>query len=344
MPFGLCNATATFQRLMAHALIDVTKKYRNLVMCYVDDVVIVTPTLEDHIERLDEVFACMKRLGLKCKPSKFEMLKDSIKYLGRMVDRHGIRPDPDAVGAVLTWKSPKTEHQLMSLLGFANYYREFIKGYEDKVYPMQQLMRHKGKKFTRNNAAEESSQRIKKELCEAPVLGMPTEKGCTCWIRMHRISGILHQEQEWNGKTVLRPIAYWSKVLSDTEMKYGAPKAEMFAVVTFVEKYRAYLGSEPFKLRVDNRALNWLKTYSMDHSYLGRWIVRLDGYNIIIEHRTRDKHQNADSLSKKTEFYERQEQREANRPEIKKRASPSWIRKRMIVFHLRDGSTCQANR
>ena len=237
-----------------------------------------------------------------------------------MVDRHGIRPDPDAVEAVLTWKSPKTEHQLMSFLGFANYYREFIKGYADKVCPMRQLMRHKGKKFTWNNAAEESFQRIRKEFCEAPVLGMPTEK------RMYvldtdasvvAISGILHQEQEWNGKTVLRPIAYGSKVLSDTEMKYGAPKAEIFAVVTFVEKYRAYLGSEPFKLRVDNRALSWLKTYSMDQSYIGRWIVRLDGYNMIIEHRTRDKHQNADSLSKKTEFYERQEQREADRPEIK---------------------------
>ena len=320
MPFGLCNATATFQRLMAHALIGVTKKYGNLVMCYVDDVVIATPTLEDHIERLDEVFACMKRSGLKCKPSKCEILKDSIKYLGRMVDKHGIRPDPDAVEAVLTWKSPKTEHQLMSFLGFANYYREFIKGYADKVYPMQKLMRHKGKKFTWNNAAEESFQRIKKELCEAPVLGMPTEKGMYVLdtdASVVAISGILHQEQEWNGKTVLRPIAYGSKVLSDTEMKYGAPKAEMFAVVTFVEKYRAYLGSEPFKLRVDNRALSWLKTYSMDQSYIGRWIVRLDGYNMIIEHRTRDKHQNADSLSKKTEFYERQEQREADRPEIK---------------------------
>ena len=98
-----------------------------------DDVVIATPTLEDHIERLDEVFACMKRSGLKCKPSKCEILKDSIKYLDRMVDRHGIRPDPDAVETVLTWRSPKTEHQLMSFLGFANYYREFIKGYADNA-------------------------------------------------------------------------------------------------------------------------------------------------------------------------------------------------------------------
>ena len=78
-----------------------------------------------------------------------------------MVDRHGIKPDPDAVEAVLTWKSPKMEHQFMSFLGFANYYRKFIKGYADTVYPMQQLMRHKGKKFTWNNAAEESFQRIK---------------------------------------------------------------------------------------------------------------------------------------------------------------------------------------
>ena len=122
-------------------------------------------------------------------------------------------------------------------------------------------------------------------------------------------------------RTVLRLIAYGSKVLSDTEMKYGAPKAEMFAVVTFVEKYRAYLGSAPFKLRVDNRALSWFKTYSMDQSYIGRWIVRLDGYHMIIEHRMRDKQQNADSLSKKTEFYERLEQKQANQAEIKERFS-----------------------
>ena len=148
---------------------------------------------------------------------------------------------------------------------------------------------------------------------------MPTEKGMFVLdtdASVVAISGILHQEQEWNGRTVLRPIAYGSKVLSDFEMKHGAPKVEMFAVITFVEKNRAYLGSAPFKLRVDNRALAWLKTYSMDQNFIGRWIVRLDGYHIIIEHRTRDKHQNADSLSKKTEFYERLKEKQANKAEI----------------------------
>ena len=305
---------------MAQALTRVTEKYGNLVMFYVDDVVIAIPTLEDHIDRLDEVFGCMKRARLKCKPSKCEFLRDSIKYLGRMVGRHGVRPDPEAVEAVLTWKAPRTDTQLLSFLGFANYYREFIKGYADKVYPMQKLMRNKGKKFEWNDEAQVAFENIKRELCEAPVLGMPTEKGMYVLdtdASVVAISGILHQEQEWNGRTVLRLIAYGSKVLSDTEMKYGAPKAQMFAVVTFVEKYRAYLGSAPFKLRVDNRALSGLKTYSMDQSCIGRWLVRLDGYHMIIEHRMRDKHQNADSLSKKTEFYERLEQKQANQAEIK---------------------------
>ena len=70
-------------------------------MCYVDDVVIATPTLADHIERLGEVFDRMKRAGLKCKPSKCEILRGTIKYLGRTDSRHGVTPDPDAVEAVL---------------------------------------------------------------------------------------------------------------------------------------------------------------------------------------------------------------------------------------------------
>ena len=109
---------------------------------------------------------------------------------------------------------------------------------------MQQLMRNRGKKFTWIDEARVSFENFKREFCEAPVLGMPREKGMFVLdtdASVVAISGILHQEQEWNGRTVLRPIAYGSKVLSDTEMKYGALKVEMFAMITFVEKYRAYL-------------------------------------------------------------------------------------------------------
>ena len=110
MPFGLCNATATLQRLMAQALTRVTKKYGNLVMCYVDDVVIATPTLEDHIDQLDDVFGCMKRAGLKCKPSKSEILRDSIKYLGRMVDRHWCEAGPGSSRGCVDMEDSENGH------------------------------------------------------------------------------------------------------------------------------------------------------------------------------------------------------------------------------------------
>ena len=108
---------------MVQALNSITKKYGNFVMRYVYDVVIATPTLAEHIGRLDEVLNCMKRAGLKSKLSKCEILRDSIKYLGRMIDRHGVITDPDAVEAVLTWKAPRTDTQLLSFLGFEKYYQ-----------------------------------------------------------------------------------------------------------------------------------------------------------------------------------------------------------------------------
>ena len=107
------------------------------------------------------------------------------------------------------------------------------------------------KKFEWNDEAQVAFENIKRELCEAPVLGMPTEKGMYVLdtdASVVAISGILHQEQEWNGRTVLRPIAYGSKVLSVTEIKYGAPKAEMFAVVTFVEQVPCILGERSLQV------------------------------------------------------------------------------------------------
>ena len=94
----------------------------------------------------------------------------------------------------------------MRFLGFANYYREFIKDYADKIYLMQQMMRNRGKKFSGNDEAHVSFDNIKRELCEAPAHGMPTDKGMFVLdtdASVVAISGTLHQEQEWNGKTVL---------------------------------------------------------------------------------------------------------------------------------------------
>ena len=99
-------------------------------------------------------------------------------------------------------------------------------------------MRNKATKFTWSDEAQVSYKNIKRELFEASVLGMPTEKRMFVLdtdASVVALSGVLHQEHEWNWRRVLHPIAYGSNVLNDTEMKYGPPRAEMFAVITFVE-------------------------------------------------------------------------------------------------------------
>jgi len=123
----------------------------------------------------------------------------------------------------------------------------------------------------------------------------------------------------------LRPICYGSKGLNEAEQRYGAPKAEVLAVVYFVEKYRSFLAGRKFILRVDrkfilrvdNQALSWLKTYSMDTGIVGRWITRLDQNTMKIQHRDRNIHQNADGLSKKTEFYKVREARPEEQPKVR---------------------------
>ena len=110
--------------------------------------------------------------------------------------------------------------------------REFRKEYADKFYSMQQLMCNKG-----NERDQKAFEIVKRELCELSGLGknvLGTDASVVA------ITGILHQEQEWIGRTVLRPNAYGSKVLSDSELKFGAPKGELFAVIKFVEKYPAF--------------------------------------------------------------------------------------------------------
>ena len=132
------------------------------------------------------------------------------------------------------------------------------------------------------------------------------------------IAGILHQEQEPNGKTILRSIVYGSKSLTRTQLNYGALKLEMYPAFYFIGKLRSYLAGREFTLRVDNQELSRLKTYSMDQARIRRWIARLDEYNFKTVHRHGLQHNNADGLSKRTNDYVHREEILANLPEMSK--------------------------
>ena len=126
MPFGLTNAPATFQHLMESCLGDM---YLRWYIIYLDDIIVVSKTPEEHIQRLRGVFEKLSVAGLKLKPSKCEFFKSHITYLGHIVSKDGIETDPKKVTAIIEWLVSRTVTEVWSFLGFTNYYWKFIPKY-----------------------------------------------------------------------------------------------------------------------------------------------------------------------------------------------------------------------
>ncbi len=140
------------------------------------------------------------------------------QVLNQVIDKEGVRPDPESVETVMQWRRPRNKRELQSLLGFANYYREFIRGHSELVEPMNRLVK-KNLDFQWTEEAEQAFELTKTKLCSAPVLALPRQEG-TFILDIDAsevaISGILQQEQEVDGKIKVRPIAYGSKMLGPT--------------------------------------------------------------------------------------------------------------------------------
>jgi hypothetical protein len=252
MPFGLCNATATFQRLMQKVLATVTNKYGNLILCYIDDVLIATRTIEEHLNRIEEVFACIAKAGLKIKAGKCQFFETEVHFLGRIIGNGQVRPNPDAVAKVHEWKPARNVHDVQRILGLANYYREFIKGYASIVHPLTELTK-KDTPFLWGEAQQNAMETIQRKLTTEPILALPYVLDTDA--SNLAVSGILHQEQIIDDKPCLVVIAYGSKILNRSQRNYSTSKREMLAVLTFIEKYACFLAGRPFTVRTDCSSL-----------------------------------------------------------------------------------------
>ena len=132
MPFGLCNAPATFQRLMETVLADLI---RDKCIVYIDDILVMGETLEDHLHNLKRVLQRLTEAGLKLKPAKCHFLQKKVEYLGHIVSAEGIAPDPRKVDAVRHFPQPDDLKRLRSFLGLASYYRRFIQDFSVVANP-----------------------------------------------------------------------------------------------------------------------------------------------------------------------------------------------------------------
>ena len=140
LPMGLTNAPATFhgQRLMNHTL-----KFREFldfcVLVSLDDIVVYSATLEDHVRDVTRVLQRLQDAGLYAKKSKCELFQHEIEFLGHFVGRDGLRVMPDKVAAMQEWPTPRNASELRSFLGLAGYYRRFVKDFSKLAAPLHNL-------------------------------------------------------------------------------------------------------------------------------------------------------------------------------------------------------------
>ena len=294
MPFGLCNAPATFEHLMEKVLQDILSK---ICLVYLDDVIVFSKTFEEMMENLRKVFLRFRSANLKLNPKKCSLFGKEVKYLGHVVSEKGITTDPEKISAIRNWPVPQNKKQLRSFLGFCSYYRKFIKGFSLIAKSLFVLTENQVK-FEWNLSCEEAFNKLKGKLVSSPILSFPEEHGqfiLDTDASNHGIGAVLSQVQNGSKKV----IAYFSRVLNKAERNYCITRRELLAIVASVKSFHHYLYGRKFQIRTDHISLKWLLSFKDLEGQLARWLERLQQYEFEIIHRKGKLHQNADGLSRR---------------------------------------------
>lgn len=293
MPFGLCNAPATFQRLMDRVLVGLQGIE---LFVYMDDIVVYANSLEEHSRKLNTLLGRLQNAGLALQPEKCMFLRKEIAYLGHLITNEGVKPDPGKIKAVKSFPVPSNRKTIKSFLGLIGYYRRFIKDFARLAKPMTRLLK-KSTPFFWNHAAQEAFENLRDTICRQPLLQYPDFRKSfivTTDASNYAIGAVLSQGDI--GKDL--PIAYASRTLNDTETNYSTTEKELLAIIFAVNHFRPYLYGHKFTLVTDHRPLVWLHNAKDPTSKLMRWRIKLNEYDYNIVYKPGRVNSNADALSR----------------------------------------------
>ncbi|KAG7297303.1 hypothetical protein JYU34_019262 [Plutella xylostella] len=293
MPFGLKTAPATFQRAMNNVL----RGLHNIhCMVYLDDVIIFSASLQEHIHKLKTVFQRLRESNLKVQLDKTEFLCKEVLYLGHKITQNGLQPNDDKIQAVLNYPIPKTTTEIKSFLGLIGYYRRFIKNFAQITKPLTNCLK-KRNKIVIDQQYIDAFQKCKELLTNAPLLQYPDpEKTFILTTDASQIALGAVLSQGAVGSDL--PVAYASRTLTETESRYSTIERELLAIVWAIKHFRPYLYGKKFIIYTDHRPLAWLHSLKEPSSKLTRWRLNLLDYDFDIVYKKGKQNSNADALSR----------------------------------------------
>ncbi|CAI5689901.1 unnamed protein product [Oreochromis niloticus] len=188
MPFGLCNAPATLQRLMDRVLAGMQWE---TCLVYLDDIIVLAKDVSGMLQRLGQVFYRLQQANLKLKPAKCCLFRRKVAYLGHVVSEHGVATDPSKVQKVQMWPAPTSIHEVRRFIGLASYYRRFVKDFASIAEPLHNLTK-KNAHFQWHAEHQAAFNKLKCRLTSAPVLGYPLDHECRTHPSKH-LGGTSHR-------------------------------------------------------------------------------------------------------------------------------------------------------
>ena len=282
MPFGLCNAPATYSRLVQKVMAGISPE---VALTYLDDTCVHTSNLDIHLETLAEIFKAYRAAGLMLQPSKCQLFQKEVGYLGHIVTKDGIKPVPAYVQLVQEWEMPRSLREWRTFLGKVAYYRKFIERFSHLSAPLYSLVKDEGGPTPNDIPIGEKEVRafnlLKTALNRAPTLVYPDFKSTQPFIltvdfspQQEAMGGKLSQRQKGHECTIL----YGSKKLGGAELQYEDNKGELLAVTFFIKLWRYYFEQRGFLLRMRPEAMEWFRTLPSPKGMLLRWEETLANY------------------------------------------------------------------